>query len=246
MLTDTKLKEDGTPLWSQLADTLRAAIDGGDFHPGSCLPSEAEINEIFGVSRTTTRSAMQQLVNEGLIKRKPGQGTIVVDQRVDPPVSPIRSFSDDMRGRGMVPGYEVSAIGFTDAPLEASQALAISSGDKPFGIRRKLFANSRLIGLCQSYIRPDIFGDVTPPNADTLSSGSLYKWITEKLGANLTRGTEFIEAAIASEAEHEEIGLEVGDPILVARRTVNTGDNQPVEYATIIYRADRYRFRIEL
>jgi GntR family transcriptional regulator len=42
------------------------------------------------------------------------------------------------------------------------------------------------------------------------------------------------------------LDFEVGRPILIARRTSRSADGMPVEHAVLQYRADRYRFRIEL
>ncbi len=60
------------PLWFQIADRLNKAIERGEFSPGEKLPSEAELNRQFGVSRTTARSALDWLENEGRRGSKPG------------------------------------------------------------------------------------------------------------------------------------------------------------------------------
>jgi GntR family transcriptional regulator len=62
---DQKLDPGPIPLWFQIAERLRAAVESCKFAPGDCLPSETEINGTFGVSRTTARSALDRLENEG-------------------------------------------------------------------------------------------------------------------------------------------------------------------------------------
>ncbi|HZD67820.1 MAG TPA: GntR family transcriptional regulator, partial [Actinomycetes bacterium] len=66
------------PLSSQLADVLRSEIHDGTRPPGSQLPTESEFHEIYGVSRTTARAALQQLVNEGLVVTRKGYGSLSV------------------------------------------------------------------------------------------------------------------------------------------------------------------------
>ena len=41
------------PLYYQLKQTLLKWIEGGDYPPGSILPSEKQLQDSFGISRTT-------------------------------------------------------------------------------------------------------------------------------------------------------------------------------------------------
>jgi GntR family transcriptional regulator len=65
------------PLYIQTEDRLAEIIRRTK--PGSCLPSEPELAKEFGVSRTTLREAMRAFEARGLILRKQGSGTFVVD-----------------------------------------------------------------------------------------------------------------------------------------------------------------------
>lgn len=234
------------PRWFEIADVLRSAIDNGEFPPGATLPTEHEINSVFQVSRTTSRAAMNRLVQEGRIARRPGVGSIVLETRVDQPVTRLSGFTEDMLRRGLQPTFDVLNAGMGLAPREVSQALGIASGDKPFMSERLFRANGRLIGHAVSWIRPDIFRDVAPPATDALARGSLYAWLAENLHVEITGGVEHIEAALVPEELEGKLQLQRGEPILVARRTARSQRDLPVEYAVVSYRADRYRFRIEL
>lgn len=58
----------------QVEVQLREAILSGEFAGGDRLPSELELAESFGVSRTTIREALGSLASEGLISKSPGAG----------------------------------------------------------------------------------------------------------------------------------------------------------------------------
>ena len=60
-----------------LYETLKAAIMGGDYSPGSRLPKEVEFAEKLGVSRKTLRHALERLENDRLIERLRSKGTFV-------------------------------------------------------------------------------------------------------------------------------------------------------------------------
>lgn len=58
----------------QVEAQLREAILSGTFKSGDRLPSEMELSESFGVSRTTVRDALGSMASAGLITRTPGAG----------------------------------------------------------------------------------------------------------------------------------------------------------------------------
>lgn len=58
----------------QVEVQLREAILSGEFASGDRLPSELELAESFGVSRTTIREALGSLASAGLITKTPGAG----------------------------------------------------------------------------------------------------------------------------------------------------------------------------
>jgi len=60
-----------------VARRLRRRIDGGEWRDGAPIPSEPALTEWYGVSRTTVRSAIRILVDEGLLEVVPGKGTYV-------------------------------------------------------------------------------------------------------------------------------------------------------------------------
>jgi DNA-binding GntR family transcriptional regulator len=63
----------------QVADDLRAEIRSGGLRSGDKLPGEAEMAEIYGVSRDTIRRATSELSEEGLLVILHGRGTFVAE-----------------------------------------------------------------------------------------------------------------------------------------------------------------------
>lgn len=70
-------------LSDQVAGILETRILSGTFPPGSRLPTEHELTESFGVSRTVVRDALRVLVARGLVEVRRGTGTIVKPSSVD-------------------------------------------------------------------------------------------------------------------------------------------------------------------
>lgn len=62
--------KDSKPLYLQIKDILKHKIITSEYPVGSTIPSENELEDMFSVSRMTIRQAVNELVNEGLLKKK--------------------------------------------------------------------------------------------------------------------------------------------------------------------------------
>ena len=65
------------PLYYQLKNVLLTKIQQSEWQAGDLIPSEQELQETFGLSRTTVRQTLSELVNEGWLSRHRGRGTFV-------------------------------------------------------------------------------------------------------------------------------------------------------------------------
>lgn len=243
---EARLEQGPVPLWFQISNILRSSISVGEFGEGDKLPSEGDLNRVFGVSRTTARTALDKLENEGLIFRQSGRGSIVVTSKVDQPLNVLSGFADDMRRRGVEPGYETLLIGFSKADDDVARALNLNQDRRAFRTRRLLLADGQPIGVTTSWIPISIIGDIPPPDLEYLNANSLYLWLSKHCGTVLNGGREYIEAAPVDGETADLLKMAHGAPILVAKRLVRDQRNLPVEYAINNYRADRYRYWIDL
>lgn len=67
--------------WQQIANQIRTAILTGQIKAGEMLPSQPRLASHYGVARETTKAALAQLRNEGLILSWQGKGTFVREPR---------------------------------------------------------------------------------------------------------------------------------------------------------------------
>ena len=68
--------------------------------PGDKLPTERMIQQNFGVSRQTVRSALKVLIERGLLYNVQGSGTYVAERTDATYIPRVDTFVDDMRRRG--------------------------------------------------------------------------------------------------------------------------------------------------
>lgn len=233
-------------MWFQIAERLRTDIEKGAFGPGDVLPPESALMRRFDVSRTTARRALDQLCHEHLISRRSGRGSTVLPPRVDQPLNRLAGFAEDMRARGLAPSYRCLGVTRRRATAEISSGLDCPRGTRVFVLDRLLCADGSPIALSSSWLSPQVVAGHPPPTADELDTVSLYSWLEEVCGVRVAAGDEFIEAAVADATLATILEVEAGSAVLRARRRARAASGQTVEYVVLYYRADRYRYHVEL
>ena len=138
---DTLNRDVNEPLHRQIADRLREAIRTGRLTPPAALPPEPELAACLGVARGTVRQAIDVLVREGLLRRRRGQGTFVVDPL---PPAPAEAGTGD-RVEAIDPVQLREEIKAVEAQLLAQmQRLAALQGELEGQLFRLAQAQRRL------------------------------------------------------------------------------------------------------
>jgi GntR family transcriptional regulator len=243
---DTDLATGTTPLWAQLAERLRTGIHDGEFPEGANLPSETQLTERFQISRATARNALSRLATEGLVERRSGKGTRVLPPKVEIPLNRLSSFSDDMESRGLVPGYGDISASVEAANERVAAALDLDAGAEVIKLERTLLANAAPIAHSTSWLSPDVVPTATLEATALVAKHSLYQWLETQHNIRITHGTEVIEGGVADGALAADLNISPGSAVLNVLRTARTGSGDAVEYAERSYRADRYRYTVEL
>jgi GntR family transcriptional regulator, transcriptional repressor for pyruvate dehydrogenase complex len=92
-MVGTDLRIERKPkLSGRVVASLRDQILGGQIAAGQKLPTEGQMTETFGVSRTVIREAMASLAADGLVEPRQGAGVFVCE----PPVRAFGAFSQEI------------------------------------------------------------------------------------------------------------------------------------------------------
>lgn len=78
------------PIFRQLKDDLLLLIESGKFTQGEKIPTESELQDLYGVSRATVRSAVSELEMEGYLERIQGVGTLVTKLKIRPSIMKLK------------------------------------------------------------------------------------------------------------------------------------------------------------
>ena len=239
-------RSDPVPLYQQIKNYLNDMIMNGRLAPGHRLPSEKELQDRFGVSRITVRQALQELPLEEKVMRVPGKGTFVLQPKIEP-LTALTSFSENMRAQGLEPSYCQAQVELVEPPATVRTVLDLSKGEQAVHIHCLMLADGLPMAIQDEYLPPGIYRRnprlFTP---EVLNVTSLYNILERELGIPLIRAEEYVDVARASPQEAELLTMEPDDLVLVITRITVTDDDIPVEYVKLTFRADCYRYRVEL
>ncbi len=229
------------PLYFQLQEIIRQKILKGHYHEGRLIPSEAELQKRYNVSRITVRNALEGLVYEDLLVRKQGKGTAVAPRRMVEQFTSLKSFTEKMIAQGAKVKTRVLEVKCIGAPERIANHLDIRPEEKILYVQRLRYINNEPIALFTSYLRYDL----GLKEHDDFSV-SMYWLIENRCDRPIAGADKEVEATVAMEYEAELLGIQPGECVLLIRNTTYDTQGIPIEYAEGVYRSDRYKFQIKL
>lgn len=235
-----------TPLYQQIRDRIAGDIRDGLLQPGDRVASETELERVHGVSRITVRQAIAALVQDGELYRVPGKGTYVASPTVAP-LAAFTSFSENMRAQGLVPSYQVITCGWENPTDRVRSDLGLGPGERVFQLERLLLADGE--PMCLQYgAYPErlLRGMAHLLTPETFNTTSLYQLLEERLDLRLERAEEILEPALANRKEVRLLGIVEQSPVLVVRRVAWLVSGEPIESVKLVFRGDKYRYRVDL
>src|SRR6478609_11233472 len=117
------------PLYLQLAGLLRGRIESGELKPDQKIPSENELNRMYGISRMTARQVLAQLVNEELLFRVQGKGTFVAHRKIGTRSPAYMGIREQLERMGYATTTKVLSSEVVPADVRVAEHLRISPGD---------------------------------------------------------------------------------------------------------------------
>jgi len=232
------------PLYFQVAQAMEAAIADGRLPPGTRLDNEVHLAQVLGLSRPTMRRAMQYLVDKGVLVRRRGVGTRVVQPKVRRPLG-LSSLYEDLKGTGQEPSTQVLSLDVATVPPQIAGLLAVSADDVVTVLVRLRSAAGRPIARLTNYLPHAIPGLAEALTVEALQTRGLYE-VIRSVGIHLHAADQSIGARTATPEEAELLDEPRGAALLTMARTAYDDHGRVVEYGSHIYAASRYSFELSL
>ncbi|MFD2443829.1 GntR family transcriptional regulator [Bacillus sp. CGMCC 1.16607] len=234
--------KDNHALHQQVKDAIIQLINVGEYKPHSQLPTEAEFCEKYGVSRTTVRTALQQLSMEGYLYRKRGSGTFVSQNKVKQILTTtVKHFTEQITMQGKKPIIKVLDLEVIPSDEYLSDLLKIEEGEPVNMLERVRFVNDDPIQYEIAYLP----WYKTPGLNKLECEKSLYELLGTQFQLKISRTVETLELFIADLATAEKLQINIGDPCFMLDTLAYLSDDTVIEYSKTIYRGDLAHFVIE-
>jgi len=231
------------PMHYQLRQLLLAQIEAGAWKPGDLIPSEQELQETYGLSRTTVRQTLSELVFEGKLTRHRGKGTFVASGKFAHNPRNHQGLTYKLEEQGVKPGWQVLDERTVTAPAQVRAALNLPLRAHVTRIRRLRLADAEPIGHHTAYVPEAVAKHI---NRAALNEGESLRYLSHLPQLSESHASRTIEAVAADETDAKLLNVECESPILQIERVVFAADGAPLEYLQARYRGDRFKYQITL
>lgn len=220
---------------------LRQAITDGTFQPGSQLPTEAELCEMLGVSRTVVREALRVLENDGLIARRHGVGTFVRNQPILKNFNYNFGITEMIESAGFKPGTSYLAIKKEAADEEKAEQLQVILGTPLITVERVRTADGRPVVYSLDTVTEALMqrANIDP---QLLRTESIYSMFQTSLGEVIEYGIARLLPVVPPRQVTEKLQLPRNALTLYIVQTDYSSDEKPLVYSCEYHLPDAFDF----
>ena len=207
---------------------------------GDRLPGERELSQRIGVARMTLRRAIETLIIDGLIERRPGSGTFTTRPIIAAEMR-LASFSEEMRSKGLSPSTRIVSLRKIASTVQVATKLRIPEGEEVYQCTRLRLADNQPIALETLHI-PTRY--VSHLNAADLED-SLYEALFKNYKIRIVEAKTLITAITPNKSSAALLEIDTKTPCLQVNMIDRDQSGRVVMIAKCIYRGDRYEVQLE-
>lgn len=235
-------RDSSVPLYQQLEDILYKKIVGGEWAPNQRIPSENELNKMFGLSRMTVRGVLNKLTVDGLLLRVPGKGTYVAPTKISAVSPAYQGVREQLESLGYATTTQLLSHQLITPSPAVRDRLGLAGDDRVYAIVRLRSVDGEPISLHRSYVPAAL-----APSLDEhdVVNEQLCVVLKEHYGLPMKKVDEQLEALTAEPGDAELLRIRPSEPVLKLSDVIHDSAGRPFEYSTIIFRGDKMRLRFD-
>jgi GntR family transcriptional regulator len=242
----------------EIAEALRRRIESGELNDGDQLPTELELQERYGASRSTVRDAIKSLASQHLVVAQPGRGTFV--RRIKPfkitltrdPVTGLgggegEAYAREAKAQGRKPDASTPEIGIEIATGEIAEALNLAENARVVSRRQNLKIDGSTWIVQTSYYSRELVqsGATRLEEPEDIEEGAVR--YLESLGVEQSGYRDRLRIRPSTPEEDIQFQLESGSgmAVLESRRIAYDRTEKPFRFTVSVFLADRVEIAIE-
>ncbi len=234
------------PLYQQIKEDIKAAIESGVYAPKQKIPSEPELSAKYDASRITIRRAVDELSADGYLIKMQGRGTFVGSPRIHRKITEsnkIESFTNTCKSNGMVAGGRLIRHQIIPAQGDERKFLKLKEDALLLYIQRVRTADSQPVFLENLFLPYDTYHAIA--ERDDLGTVSMFQAIEEISGARpVGAARRTIEATRATNERASILNIPIGEPLLHVNVFFTDKDGNPVFIGRQYYIGSRYMYDV--
>lgn len=212
----------------------------GVYQEGDLLPSENALSKEFEVSRETIRKSLDYLSQDGLIQKKQGLGSIVLNPTLFSfPISGLTSFKELSEAQGMKSKTILIRNERIQVDKELHKRLNLPIGIEIIAIERVREIDGQRVIYDYDFLNPEVTGDIP----DDCLEDSLYDYLENEIKLPISFANKEIVIEDVTERDRKYLDLRDEDNHLVVISShVYLEDAKYFQYSESRHRVDRFRF----
>ena len=232
------------PLHIQLSHIIREMIETDQLQEGSQLMPEREICKLQGISRMTVNKAILTLVNEGLLSRKQGSGTVVAPRKKKHRYEKLEGFTDIMNKKGYKVRNELLLFELSAQNNEIGQRIQLTDTDAlVYQIERVRYIEDDAFVIETVYLNYLMCPDL---NQELVKEKSLYQLYRDRYEHKIIRAEQSIKPVMITKEQAKLLNALPNTLALQIDRTVYTDKEEVMEYTSSIFMTNHHEFEIVL
>lgn len=228
-----------------VVEELKRAIEQQELKAGEKLPSNEALADMLGVGRSSIREGIKQLQALGLLNVRQGLGTFVAEAKVEYGSTRMRSFSDAVRALNMEPGAKILELGTIEATPAIAEKLMLSPGDPVHRVYRLRLANDMPMAIEESFVPAAHAPDLLDPVLWTPNT-SMYALLRDRYNLAIHHAVQVVEIATLKRPDSQMLQVAARSSALQIETSAFLADGTAIEYGVSLYRADRYKYIVQL
>ena len=230
------------PYYYQFSAYAEEKITSRAWRAGCRFPSEDELCESLGVSRTVVRQALSELQRKGLIQKQNGKRSIITLPRYEGGLmQTLRGLYEDVAQKGKKLTTRVLNLTVVPAAAEVAHELQIAPGTNVIRLDRLRAIDDVPEVLVTTYIPEALCPEIIH---EDFATQSLYEVLANKFGLRIAKGKRTVQAISLDRTEASLLEMKPGSAALLLKSVALLEDGRPLEYFIAKHRGDRSKFEV--
>lgn len=229
-------------LTDQAKAYIKRRIINDEFEDGR-IPSETELANELGVSRTTIRDALSRLENEGAVYRRQGSGTYVNNPglQIKTRLEEIWSYEAVLRAHGYTPSTRILNVQTEEADDQQAEYLKLDVGESLLSVEKLFLEDEKPVIFAVNRMPRRLIAE---PFSDDDWHAPIYEFLAQYAHQRLSYYLSEIVPVAATKKLASVLHVKEGKPLISFAEIGFNEENEPILLASSFIRDDLLRLRL--